>query len=511
MPLPSKPAAGFAAPYWLVCAGVLAVYACRLAGWMSAELWYDEVVSLTDFVLGPPGRSLLDVFRHYPVANNHVLFSALAWIWVRACPLPLTEWTLRLLPFACGLLTVWLICAGWWRWLGRRMALLAGLLFAISPVFAAFAYQFRGYSLSMLLSALLLSGNMELVYGCRRRGLWLSCLSAGLLPVVIPANALVVAGQVVFLALAGVRRGFWPRVWRNALPVGLAGGTGLAYYLSIWPQFRRVLAQTSGWDSAPAVLGNLVLAMAAHLGPLLVLFGVLCLSMLPACSRQAAVLARVTEAPGEKRFGVAEAWTLLAASLLPAVLVLLVLRPVPYPRVFLVCLPVWSFAVAALVRSLACLARLPARLLAVAFLLNGVMWERGSDWLTQRQMAKGEYSQNLLQQYYRNARDLSTIAARLTDAAASDPQRVVLSNFHDFVALRYYLLLRGFPPAQILGVGQSLSARFQHDYAGAGWTWVVVATSPENAEKMVRERPGRGRLSLLWTTPNRFVYAMENP
>jgi hypothetical protein len=478
---------------------------------MVAELWYDEVISLTDFVLGPPGQRLLDVFRHYPVANNHILFSALAWIWVRACPLPLTDWTLRLLPFACGLLMVWLICVDWRRWLGRRMALLAGLLFAISPVFTAFAYQFRGYSLSMLLSALLLSGNMELVYGRRRRGLWLSCIGAGLLPVVIPANALVVAGQVAFLALVGGRRGFWPRVWRNALPVALAGGAGLAYYLTIWPQFRRVLAQTSGWDSAPAVLGNLVLAMVAHLGPLMVLFGLVCLSMLLARCRQAGVLERVTEAAGEKRFGVVEAWTLLGASLLPVVLVLLVLHPVPYPRVFLVCLPVWSFAVVALVRSLACLDRVPVRLLAVAILLNGVLWERGSGWLTHRQLAKGEYSQNLLQQYYRNSRDLSAIAAQLTDPTAIDPRRVVLTNFHDFVALRYYLLLRGFPSTQILGVGQRLSARFEHEYDGADWAWVIVATSPENAEEMVRGRPSGGRLSLLWTTPNRFVYALESP
>jgi hypothetical protein len=289
--------------------------------------------------------------------------------------------------------------------------------------------------------------------------------------------------------------------------VALAGSVGLAYYLSIWPQFRRVLAQTSGWESAPAVLGNLTLALLAHLGPMLVLFGLAGFALLARRFGKKRFFARGAEVCGDKRLGVVESLGLFAASLLPAVLVLLVLRPVPYPRVFLVFVPIWSFAVVAAVRDLACLSRVPGRVLVVAVLLNGVLWERGSAWLTQRQLARNEYAQNLLQQYYREGRDLSTIAARLTETPASET--VVLTNFYDFVAMRYYLLLRDFPPERVLGVGQQASARFKNDYDALKWRWLIVATSPEKAAEMARPIPEKGKLTLLLSTPNRFVYGLE--
>ena len=67
---------------WLLIA--LAVYLVRIMPWALAEYWYDEVLTLGEFVLDPRGKGLWGgVFRTYPIANNHILSTALYWIWVR--------------------------------------------------------------------------------------------------------------------------------------------------------------------------------------------------------------------------------------------------------------------------------------------------------------------------------------------------------------------------------------------------------------------------------------------
>ena len=68
---------------WLLALSAAAVFVIRAVPWVLSDLWYDEIVTFIDFAVGPPrGNTILRVFRFYPVANNHVLFSALAWCWV---------------------------------------------------------------------------------------------------------------------------------------------------------------------------------------------------------------------------------------------------------------------------------------------------------------------------------------------------------------------------------------------------------------------------------------------
>ena len=135
---------------WAIIA--CALFIARIMPWSLAELWHDEVLTMRYFVLGSEGSSLLSVFRNYSMANNHFLNSAIYWWWVRFLEFSFTEHVLRWPSIFFGLLCILLTVFHWRKFIGRRMAAIMSLTFAISPVFTAFAYQVRGYSLAMFLS-----------------------------------------------------------------------------------------------------------------------------------------------------------------------------------------------------------------------------------------------------------------------------------------------------------------------------------------------------------------------
>ena len=59
---------------WLLLA--IAVYIVRIMPWAMSEFWYDEVLTIGNFLLDHNEVGLVDcVFRNYPIANNHILSS----------------------------------------------------------------------------------------------------------------------------------------------------------------------------------------------------------------------------------------------------------------------------------------------------------------------------------------------------------------------------------------------------------------------------------------------------
>ncbi len=212
----------------LVC---LALYLVRVTPWALAELWHDEVITLGDFVIGPPGAGPLHVFRSYPLANNHVLFSALGWWWVRFLGFTGEEYLLRLPCLVFGGLAICLAIGAWRRWLGPELGCLAGVTLAMSPVFTPFSCEFRGYSLSMLLSAVAAHGLAELTEGHTRRGLWIQAPALALLPLVIPSNVFLGFAHALLVLLWP----YWPGTRRSRLgAAAVLGGP-----------------QPSGWPTTP--------------------------------------------------------------------------------------------------------------------------------------------------------------------------------------------------------------------------------------------------------------------
>ena len=419
----------------LLVAGTLVLFLTRIAPWLVSDLWYDEVITLGDFAIGPQGDGgILHVFRSYPVANNHVLFSAIAWLWVRFIHFSSAEYLLRLPSVLFGAMTIVVVVRSWSRWLGPRVAGLAGVAFAISPVFTAFAYQLRGYSLSMFLGALATTAVMEAATGEYRRCVMTYVPVALLLPLVVPTNIVIVLGHLLFLFWCCGERRIGLRLARCA-PIAAALACGSAYYLTIWPQFRRAVDQTVGWSSAWLVLGNLILGFAAHLGPFILA------SMAGFLSGQPASNA-CTDADLRVR---AAAWRLMLCVLVAIAAFLVAVPTPPFPRTFLVCFPTLSFCVLCLGRDSAVWQRQPFLVVAGLVVFHGFLWEACCTGLTRSQVGDGRFPQNLVQQYYRGSTALSAISHGVA-ADGTGARFVVVAGAHDFPALRHYWGLVGLPP-----------------------------------------------------------------
>lgn len=436
----------------------LAVYFVRIMPWALSEFWYDEVLTLGDFVLDPGDKGIIHtVFRNYPIANNHILSTAVYWVWVRILNFGLeAEQMVRLPSMLFGALLIALPICHWKKWLGAKVSALTGFLFAISPVFTAYAYQIRGYSLSMLLAGVAISGAMESIDGDKRKGLALTCISCLLLPLVIPSNVIFIP---VLAAMIWFKNGSTKEKLLVALPPFVCGILGGSYYFTIWKQFVAASKEPGGWKSAWMVAGNLLLAFAAH--------GLVILITSLQKPRKKATEANQdipeTETSTEKQDIQAEPaavektsetnWPriVMVISVATAVIIaglLLVSRKgqAPYPRVFLIFLPITTLALMLIAKKR--LEQLSFSLLVIFTLANGLVWERFSTAFTEASLKKGISPSNLLQQYYRGSDDLRTAASKIQKENPGMPF-MILADEYDQPTLNFYWLLNGGKPGTV--------------------------------------------------------------
>jgi hypothetical protein len=138
----------------------------RLIG-LGSDLWYDEVVSLTEFVRLP----VADLLTTYTVQNNHILYSLSA----KAAIALLGEApaAVRLPAVLFGVASVAAVFAFGRRIASDREALLASALVALSYHHVWFSQNARGYTglmfLGVVATALFVDGLRE-----RRRRLWVA-------------------------------------------------------------------------------------------------------------------------------------------------------------------------------------------------------------------------------------------------------------------------------------------------------------------------------------------------
>jgi hypothetical protein len=113
-----------------------------------ASLWHDEIYTVEHFIVGGPAS----FFGHYN-PNDHILFSALAWLTVHLTGLGDSAYRLcSVLPFIAGvvLATAWLR-----RRAGTAVAILFALLSTASTQLLVLSTEARGYGLAFLAMALL--------------------------------------------------------------------------------------------------------------------------------------------------------------------------------------------------------------------------------------------------------------------------------------------------------------------------------------------------------------------
>ena len=224
----------------MLLALVLAVGAAlRLAG-LDQGLWYDEIATLVRYVRRPLG----EIVTRFDTQNQHLLYSVLAHASVQA--FGESAWALRLPAAVFGVASLWAV---WWFGTlvtGRREALLAAALLAVSSHHVWFSQDARGYSM-LLFWTLVGSGLfLRLLNGPERpRSLVLAYGAVMALATWTQvAGGFVVAGHAlvwVVLAVAGPRRGFaTPR--EPVVAIVLSGLLTVLLYAPVLPDMITTLA-----------------------------------------------------------------------------------------------------------------------------------------------------------------------------------------------------------------------------------------------------------------------------
>ena len=465
-----------AQPTWLKqLVAVEALFLCCVLPWLLSDLWYDEVLSLNVVLLHD---SPWKIFRDYRFANNHFLNNFLEWLWLRGLGLnAANEFLVRLPAVFFGMGTVAVVLLGWRKFLGEKIALLTAVVMACSPVFTAFAWQFRGYSLAMFLSALAIHA---CAIRCQKNtvanGVALFLLGL-LLPLVMPPAAMLPCALAVALC---AEKGMALRSWmglrdgvRAAWPPVAGAVLGVAYYLTLWEEFSAATRESGGWTSAWLVGLHVVFAFALHLG-------VLCWPLFKPSQKSAGT---------ESRLG----WMLLGGCALALVAVLLVPSPVhraPFPRVFLVLLPAVTFGVALQAREWSWQNDLDSRKL-LEFIgivvVLALMVRVGSGILTDWDMDKASSPpQNLLQQYYRGNAGVSALLREYKLLPESKlKHQLVLVVPHDVPTAYHYWLLYGLPNNDLgmqylLPVNQVTSQTLEQ-YRSRGFDFLLLARHKHEA------------------------------
>ena len=143
---------------WALLAALAVAAVLRFAVLEQKPLWCDELATLQ--------RLELPFTQHVrSMQGNHPLYEILLRFWM---PLDGSDRWMRLPSAALGVLAVWLT----WllmRSVGRKEALLAAWLMALSPLHIMYSRIARAYSLAC---ALALLSNLSLLWAVKRRGAW---------------------------------------------------------------------------------------------------------------------------------------------------------------------------------------------------------------------------------------------------------------------------------------------------------------------------------------------------
>ncbi len=240
-PLAARDRAGLAA----LLALALALRLFRLG----SDLWYDEVVTLVEFVR-LPAETLL---TKYTTQNNHILYSLAAQLSVAL--FGESAWALRLPAALAGTACVGALFQLGRRVLDLRQAYLAAALLAVSYHHVWFSQNARGYTGLMLLTIV---GTSVFLEGLRRprRGLWFgyAAIVATALYVHLSAVFVFATHGLVYLAALAADRAGLRAVARHApgareawplLGFALGGLAALALYAVLLPQMLETFSHAA--------------------------------------------------------------------------------------------------------------------------------------------------------------------------------------------------------------------------------------------------------------------------
>lgn len=409
--------------YFVIAVGllVLALWS-RLHGHLGDELWWDEVLTRTRYATG----DAFAAFRDYSEPNNHILFSVWLslWIWLDA--------HLRGVMLVQCLLTLPLLMGTASRLAGRRVAVVAGLLFVCSSITPTFALQLRGYGASWI--PLLLA-----LYALLRRSEgggwgWL-LLYAGSVTVaigIVPTNALACAVLVAWYLLR-------PRPWGERALVLLAPALGLLVYVPVWGDLLDHMRGFKAHQTRGQLLAAWLLGLGQDFWPLLgAMAGGLWL-----------IARRINRPLGRVRGIARQRLAFVGAAFGAPVMALQLLQNTPFPRTLVPALPFFCIAIAIPLGALCVAAARRSRALGLTIaILIGLCGLRAA---TRPRVPSTEpRPQTLTEAYYHRAFRPSQVAREQIRLEAAGPPPLLFTGRSDPLALswaqRNLALARGKPP-----------------------------------------------------------------
>lgn len=195
---------------YLIPIGLAGLFLYLLKPLYGVDFWYDEVMSLEEFILVPFKKTVTD----YSAPNNHIFFSLLMNAWCKLWGITnfaqaaQNVFIIRLLPAIIIALTIVLVYATTKRLANGYGGLVAAFaLISILP-FYNYGVQVRGYGLSITLIALL--AYLLTLYYQSPRAVWgiLVSIITALLLYTIPSNLYPVLALLVILGVCAVSKFF---------------------------------------------------------------------------------------------------------------------------------------------------------------------------------------------------------------------------------------------------------------------------------------------------------------
>ena len=188
-------------PGRLLAATVVLGAALRFATLGTQSLWADE-----GFTAKIAGHSLASAASQVPhTESTPPVYYALAWIWAHL--FGSSAFALRSLSALFGTATVWAV---YWAAIAlctRRVALLAALITAVSPIMVWYSQEARAYALMLLLTVFALGFFLRSLAEPRPRWLigWAACSAAALATHYFAAFPLAVEAAWLLVSLRGRR------------------------------------------------------------------------------------------------------------------------------------------------------------------------------------------------------------------------------------------------------------------------------------------------------------------
>ena len=413
-------------------ASLLIFFSLFALEFIRSDLWFDEILTITHFGLRP---RWLDVFLTYPIANNHILFSFLLWIWLRITDFVISEEVLRFPCLVMALLALSLLYSHGRRLFDNAAGLLLALTLAFSPVYLGFFCQLRGYGLSILLSVMATIGAFYIFRNQTWEGLSLYIPGVLLLPGVVPSNVLVNGSLFLFLNIMFLKGRIWLRKLPLLIFLAIVSAVGMLIYLPIKEKFLKVASTTGGWEVGWQVCAHWGLAIFAHNG----LFLAACFCI----GRQVPKSEQKPELPADLRIVLSALPVLFVCCVVP--IVFMSLYRVPYPRAFLGYLGPLTFCALILYRPWVCRPNKNFYLLIFFILANGVVWFHLGNYFTRRSLLEGHIRQNLIQQFYTRNQDIQQTARVLAISPLVTPRTRIFVDFHFYLSFDRYLRLYWLP------------------------------------------------------------------